>query len=166
MNQAVSWHGSFLQPIAHSRKKILEPPQIRVFSSGTLPQSLENFAAASGSRCKQNSVMFVVDDRTCWWHLYDYWRVVTVYYKLVSCNPVSLLLQFVVDLQFSLSLQLTRFWLTHHIAQSVCGSRASCGETIVVGITWTQLQSSLLLLWSSVESIFACLLDVAWLSSW
>ena len=101
MNQAVSWHGSFLQPIVHSRKKILEPPQIRVFSAGTLPQSLdlENFAAASGSCCKQNSFVFVVVDG----------RVVTVYYKLVSCNPVSLLLQFVVDLRFSLFLRLTRF---------------------------------------------------------
>jgi len=42
------------------------------------------------------------DSRACWWHLYDSRRVMTS----VSCNPLTPLLWFVVDLLFNVFLQL------------------------------------------------------------
>ena len=47
-----------------------------------------------------------VDGRACWRHLYDSRRVVAVYYKSVSCNPLTPLLRFVVDLLYNLFAQL------------------------------------------------------------
>jgi len=54
-------------------------------------------------------LVVVVDGRACRPHLYDSRRVVAVYYKLINCNPLTLLLRFVVDLLHYLFLQLTRF---------------------------------------------------------
>ena len=74
-----------------------------------------------------NNTLVVVDDgRVCCRHLYDNRRVVAVFYKTVNCNSVTSLLRFVADLLYNSFLQLTRFCLTHRVALSVCGSRASC----------------------------------------
>ena len=75
--------------------------EIRVLPSGTSSQTrdIENFAAASRLRCQQNSssssssTVELVDDT-----LFDSRRIVAVYYKSVSCNPVTPLPRFVVDL--------------------------------------------------------------------
>jgi len=49
------------------------------------------------------------DQRKCIRATIDSRRVVVVYYKLVICNHLTLLLRFVVDLLYDLFLQLTRF---------------------------------------------------------
>jgi len=71
-------------------------------------------------------LVVVVDGLVCWRHLYDNRRVVAVYYKSISCNPLTPALRFVVDLLYSFFLQLTRCWLTQRVARSLCGGRASC----------------------------------------
>ena len=47
--------------------------------------------------------------------------LIAVYYKSVSCNPLTPLLRFVVDLLYNLFLQLRRFWLTY---SALCGPSA------------------------------------------
>jgi len=55
----------------------------------------------------------LVGGPACWRHLCDSRRVVAVYCTSVSCNPLTPLLRFVVDLWYKLHRHLCiRFWLT------------------------------------------------------
>ena len=59
------WHGDILPPIAHCYQEIWVSPKDRVLPCGTLSQTpdSENIAAASRSRCQQNSsTVELVDD--------------------------------------------------------------------------------------------------------
>ena len=113
-------------------KEIRVTPEIRVLPSETLPQTLEleNFVMTS-RWCKQrnSSTVAPVD------YTYDSWAhrgwMHKVYCMLADCNPPSnsvtytctFLIQFVPTLLCS---PWQKFWLTHRIARSVYGSRASC----------------------------------------
>jgi len=72
----------------------------------------ENFATVKSIALSTK----LVDDRTCWrhGHLYVSRRVVAVYYTSISCNNLTRLLWFVVDLLYNLFLQLWSSWQDFH----------------------------------------------------
>ena len=95
--------------------------KIRYLPPGTLSPTLDfkNFATASQQHCQQNSsTVELVDD--------TYTTVDESWLFTTRRSTVTPLLRFVVDLLYKLFLQLTRFSLTHRVARSVCGCRASC----------------------------------------
>ena len=113
-------------------KEIHVSTKITVFPSETLSETpnLENFATASRSCYQQNLSMVEVVDHTC-----DGWRIVAVYYMLVSCNAVTLFLRLVVVLLYNLFLQLCSSWQDfswRRVSRSICRSRASCFYLVTI----------------------------------
>jgi len=101
------------------------PPKLRYFPSEFSPNSgLRKFRHDTSIALSTE----LVDAEACWRHLYDNRRIVAT-----SCNPLTPLLRFVVDLLYNLFQQVTRCdkmktqvtrW--KRVARSVCGRRASC----------------------------------------
>ena len=98
-------------------------PKITVFSSVTLPQTLDSWQVdGEVNRTRRRSSLWIT--RT------TVERVVgmrNVYYTLVDCNHLTPLLRLVLDFVVSLGLhydsmqQLPKLWLTDRVARSLCG---------------------------------------------
>jgi len=106
------WHGGFFPPIQHCAvRKCGYLQKLRYFLLRTLSPTpeLENFAAASRSRCQQHSssssstTVELVDDTYAVAPINESWLFTT------SRSTVTPLLRFVVDLLYNLFVQLTRF---------------------------------------------------------
>ena len=95
-------HGGFLPPVPHCvMRKFGYIEKIRVLLCGTLPQTLdlENFANQIDrvvNKTRRRSSLLTTP------RLYDSRRVVAVYDTSVNRNPLTPLLQFVVDLLYNL----------------------------------------------------------------
>jgi len=78
----------FLPPILHCYKKIWVYPKIRVLPSELVPNS--------GTTPRWTSLWIIPTTHCCWTHI--------LYYMSVDCNPLNLLLRFVLDLLYNLLL--------------------------------------------------------------